>query len=147
MDQVHLPTTTASEPVVSICLIPKPWLIRFVYQLRRSASQTLATASRKNCSWLGWLTRYNPQKSRGHHLSCITSVIGRLHLLAKTLGEPVVSACLIPDPRLVGFTYPLQYSPSQRLATVSSQKCGGQGSRTNYTLSEHENNNYHVAEP
>src|SRR5437868_2182327 len=46
---VHCHATTLSEPEVSNCLVPEPWLIMFTYHLQHSASQRSAIALCQNC--------------------------------------------------------------------------------------------------
>src|SRR5205807_10123704 len=67
------------------------------------------------------LTSYT-QRARGQQLPCPGTAVDPVHLPTTTLSEPEVSNCLVPEPPLILFTYPLQHSASQRSAMVSSCK-------------------------
>src|SRR5205807_5875961 len=82
------------------------------------------------------LTSYNTQRASGQQLPCPRAAVGPVHLPATTFSKPEVSNCLVPEPWLVLFTYPLQHSASQRSAIALPRNRGWSCSLTRYNIQQ-----------
>src|SRR5437879_11301437 len=65
-------------------------------------------------------------------MPCPETAVDPVHLPPTTLREPEVSNCLVPEPPLILFTYPLQHSASQRSAIGLSRNRRRSCSLTSY---------------
>src|SRR5207302_9416467 len=105
---------------------PAPHLrsILFPYTPQHSPSQRSSIASPRTPGLSCSLTSYNTQRARDQQLPCPRTAVDPVHLPTTTLSKPEVSNCLVPEPRLILFTYLLQHSASQRSAIALSPNRG-----------------------